>query len=139
MEITEVRVPEASPIASAAPTSEPEATPERPPSARGNRRPAEMDPGPSSEHEDTVRFARERFYEGVAAYDSGDYQTACTKFQAAYDAVPNQALLFNLGSCELKMGHKEKACEIFRTYLKNGDPADPRIQEVTKQVAAKCP
>lgn len=124
---------------SAQPTAEPVATePHRP--ILPKRRP----PGPDSEDgpdaSSTERErARELFKQGVEAYGQGDYPKACAAFEAAYELVPERPLLFNIASCEMRMGHTPKACDLFRKYVANGDPSDPRVVEVSQQIANRCP
>lgn len=139
-EVTEVRVAEtpSPPVASSSAEAGDPGVSEAP-----RARPRQKDPpAPLPEDNpspDATALARQLFQDGAAAYANADYQTACLKFQEAYDLVPNQAILFNLGSCELRMGHTARACEHFRKYIANGDPADPRIQQVVAQVANRCP
>lgn len=76
--------------------------------------------------------------EGVSAYDQGDYLRARDKFQAAYDLVPELALLFNIASAEMRLGNVPAACTLFRRYVAQGDPAHPRIQEVQRQLTQRC-
>jgi len=139
--VTEVHLAETPPLPVASATAEPDEPPvaaaPRPRPPRGDDPPPpKPEPGPSPSDIDR---AKELFKDGTAAYANADYQTACLKFQAAYDIVPNQAILFNLGSCEMRMSHTAKACAHFRKYITNGDPSDPRIQQVTAQVANRCP
>lgn len=93
-------------------------------------------PGPDGEA-DRER-ARELFSEGAALYQQGDYARARDAFQAAYDLVPEQALLFNIGTAEMRLGDIVAACGHFRAYVAQGDPADVRIQTVRAQVAQRC-
>jgi tetratricopeptide (TPR) repeat protein len=44
------------------------------------------------------------FREGRAAFDKGDYATACAKFEASQAADPAPGTLLNLGVCEERMG-----------------------------------
>jgi tetratricopeptide (TPR) repeat protein len=83
--------------------------------------------------------AKELFQQGLAAYEQGDFQKACAAFEVAYQLVPEQPLLFNIASCEMRLGHVPKACDLFRKYVANGSPGDPRIVEVSRQVAQRCP
>jgi tetratricopeptide (TPR) repeat protein len=128
----------APPAAQASATSEPrddgEPTPSQPrskPSPRAEA--AEPDPEAVARN-----LARKLFQEGAQAYDEGDYMRARDKFKEAYDLVQNQALLFNIASAEMRLGNVAQACHLFRKYVNDGDPADPRIQEVQKQVAQRC-
>jgi hypothetical protein len=50
----------------------------------------------------SVKEARRRFEEGVAAYDAGQYEASRIAFAQAYALEPIPALLINLGHAELK-------------------------------------
>jgi hypothetical protein len=82
--------------------------------------------------------ARELFQEGAEAYAQGDFPKARDAFQAAYDLAPERALLFNIASAELRMRDMVSACAHFRQYVAEGDPSDPRVQQVQAQVASRC-
>src|ERR1700759_4574704 len=45
------------------------------------------------------------FKEGRAAFDKGDFPTACAKFDASEAASPAPGTLLNLTVCEEKVGH----------------------------------
>ncbi|MEZ4299317.1 MAG: hypothetical protein R3B70_30485 [Polyangiaceae bacterium] len=67
-----------------------------------------------------------------------DYSRARGQFQAAYDLYPERALLFNIASCDLRMGDTARACGLFRKYVAESDPGDQRTQDVQQQVATRC-
>jgi hypothetical protein len=54
---------------------------------------------------ESVKSARKRFIEGVAAADAGNYEAARAAFQQAYTLKPHPSTLRNLGEAELKTGH----------------------------------
>ena len=122
--------------ATAAPSSDPET---EPPSAHPRSKPNPHRAAAEDKVEDVTReLARKLFREGAEAYEQADYLRALQKFQEAYDLVQNQALLFNIASAELRLGNVPSACRLFRKYIADGDPADPRILEVQRQVAQRC-
>ena len=111
--------------------------PKRPP--KGPPRSAPVSEAPVDRAPTDVDRAKELFKLGLSAYTSGDYANARLQFQAAYAIVPENALLFNIASAELKMGQTSAACSHFREYVTRGGPSDPRIQEVRQQIANRCP
>lgn len=116
---------------------EPEPPPE--PSAAAPRPAPGFEDGEVHDGPDVDRArAKSLFEEGVQAYSNSDYPRACRLFQEAYDLVPERPLLFNIASCELRMGDTVSACGHFRRYVAEGDPADPRVQQVQGQVASRC-
>jgi hypothetical protein len=140
-----VRLPEPVPLATAEPiaaaSAEPSASEAPPPASlppKARPKKIDLDEHPSASDTDRER-ARELFKQGVTAYEMGDFQKACAAFDVAYQLVPEQPLLFNMASCELRLGHLPKACDLFRKYIANGHPSDPRIVEVSQQVANRCP
>jgi hypothetical protein len=123
------------------PPPAPSTEPELEPPSEAARRP--MPPDVSDDHNldlhDTDRErARELFQEGAEAYQQSDWPRARQAFQAAYDLVPERALLFNIASAELRMQDLVSACGHFRQYIAEGDPTDPRAQQVQSQVASRC-
>lgn len=123
--------------APADPPEEPALDPAAEPSALVPRPPPDM--GDPFEAQDSAHArARELFEQGAEAYAQGDYPTARQAFEAAYDLVPERALLFNIASCEMRMQDLVSACAHFRQYVAEGDPSDPRVQQVQAQVASRC-
>src|SRR5690348_14418208 len=53
--------------------------------------------------------ARQRYTEGVAAYDAGRYEDARSAFLQAYALKRHPAVLLNLGQSELRSNHPEDA------------------------------
>lgn len=131
----------AAPVARPEPSSEPAAQEDdAPPKPRRPPKPEKAEaPRVEAGDQDDVTRARSLFQEGVAAYASADYALALSKFQEAYALKSVAPLLFNIATAELKLGQTSAACAHFRKYVADGDPADPRIQEVSKQVAQRCP
>lgn len=133
-----IHVPDpVAPSASAAATEEAPALEEPPAAAPRAKRLAARD-DPADDVPDDRERARTLFQQGAEAYAQGDYLLARDKFQAAYDLVAEPALLFNIATAELRLGNTADACRLFRKYVSDGDPADPRIQDVQRQVAMRC-
>lgn len=131
--VVELVPPVTAPMGSAEPESTDEAAP--PPDKKEKDRPPEA----HVEAPDPARNeARRLFQLGAEAYDRGDYAGAQKHFQAAYQLVPERALLFNIASCELRLGNTREACQLFRKYVATGDPSDPRVADVQTQLSNRC-
>lgn len=127
----------AAPIAASSAEPLPELPPAPPPTLSPRPAPALDDGGLDVQEADRAR-ARELFEQGAEAYAQGDFPKARQAFQAAYDLVPERALLFNIASAELRMRDLVSACAHFRAYVAGGDASDPRVQQVQSQVATRC-
>ena len=66
----------------------------------------------------TVKMARQRFQEGVAYYDKGQYELARASFLQAYALRKHPAVLLNLAQSSLKSGHALEASKYFQQFLK---------------------
>ena len=81
---------------------------------------------PDAQAQDQVTdLAREKFKEGVAAYDSGKYEQARTAFLQAYALKRHPAVLLNLGQSELKSGYTEDAGNHLQQFLRDFKQATP--------------
>ncbi len=67
--------------------------------------------------------ARERFLEGVDAYDKGNYEDARIAFLQAYALKRHPAVLLNLGQSELKAGNVEEGGNHLHQFLRDHDAA----------------
>jgi hypothetical protein len=75
---------------------------------------------------DTVtEVARQRFADGVKAFDAGRYEDARSAFLQAYALKRNALLLLNLAQSELKSGHAEDAGNHFHQFLREVPNAKP--------------
>ena len=81
--------------------------------------------------------AREHYERGLALTESRSYEAALTEFDRAYAKSPHFAVLYNIGLCQLSLGHPLEAIEALSRYLKEGGaevPAERRTQ-VEAQIA----
>ncbi|MCI0572136.1 MAG: PEGA domain-containing protein [Myxococcaceae bacterium] len=69
--------------------------------------------------------ARKAFERGSALYQQARYAEAAAAFEAAYEAVPNGVVHYNLGQCYEKLGELERAISSYRDYLR----AVPRAED----------
>ena len=72
-----------------------------------------------------TEFAREKFMEGVKAYDAGQYEQARTLFLQAYALKRHPAVLLNLGQSELKAGYTEDAGNHLQQFQREHKGATP--------------
>jgi tetratricopeptide (TPR) repeat protein len=61
--------------------------------------------------------AEQRFNEASKAYTAGDYDKAVQGFLEAYQLVPTNPLLFNIGQAYRLSGDKEKALSYYEKYV----------------------
>jgi tetratricopeptide (TPR) repeat protein len=71
----------------------------------------------------TVKLARQRFQEGVAFYDKGQYDLARASFMQAYALHKHPAVLLNLAQSSLKSSHALEAAKYFQQYLRENTAA----------------
>ena len=100
---------------------------------------------PSEAHaqDKVTELAREKFKEGVKAYDGGQFEQARTLFLQAYALKRHPAVLLNLGQSELKAGYPEDGGNHLQQFLRDHKDATPDqkkaaqagIQEAQKKTA----
>jgi hypothetical protein len=76
------------------------------------------DAAPPSEEGVEREFAREKFREGVKAYDERRYKDAIDLFHQAHSAAPSPAFVFNIAHAYEAMGDSTSALSWFRSYLR---------------------
>lgn len=75
------------------------------------------------------------FTQGRAAFDAGDYATACAKFKESNRLDPAAGTVINLATCEEKRGKLATAWTLFRDALGQLQPNDDRYPVVEKSIA----
>jgi hypothetical protein len=90
---------------------------------------------PTSE---SIRMAKKRFAEGVAAADAGNYEAARVAFQQAYALKPHPSVLHNLGQSELKTGHYLEAARHLATFLRDTSFGAPSERELAKKALSQA-
>lgn len=74
---------------------------------------------PNAFAQDAVtEVARQRYEEGVKAFDTGRYEDARSAFLQAYALKRHPAVLLNLGQSELRSGHYEDAGNHLQQFLR---------------------
>ena len=71
------------------------------------------------------REARAQFLKGEKAFNLGKFAEALAAYQAAYEAKPLPALLFNIAQCHRNLDQPERAAFFYRRYL----ALDPRSKD----------
>jgi tetratricopeptide (TPR) repeat protein len=74
---------------------------------------------------DKKQVAKQYVDAGLAAQESGDYETAITFYLKAYQLVPHPTLLFNMAQAHRLAGHIDQALLLYKRYLSE----DPRGAE----------
>lgn len=79
-----------------------------------------------------TEVARQRYAEGVKAFDSGRYEEARTAFLQAYALKRHPAVLLNLGQSELRSGHPVEAGNHLQQFLREHKDATPAQKTAAK-------
>jgi hypothetical protein len=77
---------------------------------------------------------------GVALYNLGKYEDAIAAFEAAYELVQSDALLFNLAQAHRQLDHCAIALQYYRRFL-GGAPAPTlakQVEELLPKLEAAC-
>jgi tetratricopeptide (TPR) repeat protein len=94
-------------------------------------------PSHPAQADDPREVAFGHYARGLELVQREDYQGALREFIVAYDVSPHFAVLYNIGQCQVRLGHLPEAVEMLSRYLGEGRylvPADRRRQ-VGDQVA----
>lgn len=81
-----------------------------------------------------VEQAREHMERGQALYLQGRFEEAAVEFEAAYDAHPFSAFLYNAGVALERAGQAARAAELFQRYI-DRDPQASDAQGVRERLA----
>lgn len=81
-----------------------------------------------------TEVAKQRYEEGVKAFDAGRYEDARTAFLQAYALKKHPAVLLNLGLSEVRGGHYEDAGNHLQQFLRLHATASPQ-QKTTAEKA----
>jgi tetratricopeptide (TPR) repeat protein len=84
---------------------------------------------------DDINGAREHYRKGLSAYGLGKYGEAAEEYEKAFAATPDPALLYNAAQAHRIAGHKERALELYQSYLRLFSDADNRA-DVLSHIAA---
>jgi hypothetical protein len=90
---------------------------------------------PSSE---SIKVARKRFQEGVAAADARNYEAARVAFQQAYALKPHASVLRNLGQAELKTGRYLEAARHLSMFIRDTSFGSAAEREAAKKALVEA-
>lgn len=76
---------------------------------------------------DKKQVAKQYVDAGLAAQNSGDYDTAITFYQKAYQLVPHPVLIFNIAQAHRLAHREDQAVSLYKRYLTE-DPSGPQAQ-----------
>src|SRR5512140_3111041 len=95
------------------------------------------DPVPAADKakdKEKEKVAKQYVDAGLAAQNSGDYDTALIFYSKAYQLVPHPLLIFNMAQAHRLAGRTEKALALYARYLSE-DPNGAQAQTVRDIVA----
>src|SRR5688572_3358489 len=84
-------------------------------------------------HAQDRKKAEQRFNEADKAYKAGDYPKAVQGFLEAYQLVPTNPLLFNIGQAYRLSGEKEKALSYYEKYV-SFEPGGAQVTEAKDHI-----
>ena len=85
-----------------------------------------------------TQIARQRYNEGVKAYDAGRFEDARTAFLQAYALKRHPAVLLNLGQSELRSNHQDDAGNHLQQFLREYTSASPDERAVAEKGIAEA-
>lgn len=90
-------------------------------------------PAPEPSRPDAVEKARQHAKQGTSYYNLDRFAEALPEYEAAYLAMPDPALLYNIAQCHRMMGRKPEALSYYRKYLREA-PNAPNRSDVEKRI-----
>ncbi|XXX82121.1 hypothetical protein WMF30_25510 [Sorangium sp. So ce134] len=83
-----------------------------------------------------TEVARQRYEDGVKAYDAGRFEDARTAFLQVYTLKRHPAVLLNLGQSELRSNHLEDAGKHLQQFLREHATATPEQRAAAEKAIA---
>ncbi|WP_437693427.1 hypothetical protein [Sorangium sp. So ce176] len=83
-----------------------------------------------------TEVARQRYEDGVKAYDAGRFEDARTAFRQVYTLKQHPAVLLNLGQSELRSNHLEDAGNHLQQFLREHTTATPEQRAAAEKAIA---
>src|SRR5262245_50838876 len=81
-------------------------------------RPSHASPDTPTTDDAATRAAKQHFYQGEKLFALGRFRDALTQYEAAFDASPLPAFLFNIGQCHRNLHDLDAAIFSYRKYLR---------------------
>jgi tetratricopeptide (TPR) repeat protein len=78
--------------------------------------------------------AREHARRGEAEFNLGNFDEAIAEYEAAYRAVPDPVLLYNVGQGHRLAGHADKAITAYKSFLRTAPETTPNRAQAQKQI-----
>ena len=75
--------------------------------------------------QDARAEARQHYQRALELFGEERYEGALVEFEAAYAAVPNPALLYNIGNVHAALGHAVEAVDAYEAYLRDAEGIAP--------------
>jgi tetratricopeptide (TPR) repeat protein len=92
-------------------------------------------PAPAAASDKTKSKTAKQYVDaGLAAQNTGDYDTAITFYTKAYELVPHPVLIFNIAQATRLAGRVDEALALYAKYLA-ADPGGPQAQTARDIVA----
>jgi hypothetical protein len=85
-----------------------------------------------------TEVARQRYEEGVKAYDAGRFEDARNAFLQTYTLKRHPAVLLNLGQSELRSNHPEDAGNHLQRFLREHSAATPDQRAAAEKAIAEA-
>jgi len=67
---------------------------------------------------DEIKDAKSHYKHGTAAYALGKYSEAAAEYEKAFELAPDSALLYNAAQAHRLAGNKQRALELYQSYLR---------------------
>ncbi|WP_433937007.1 tol-pal system YbgF family protein [Sorangium cellulosum] len=83
-----------------------------------------------------TEVARQRYEDGVKAYDAGRFEDARSAFRQVYTLKRHPAVLLNLGQSELRSNHLEDAGNHLQQFLREHTTATPEQRAAAEKAIA---
>lgn len=78
--------------------------------------------------------AQEHYQRGVAAFKANRFGEAASEFRAAYQTLPEYAVLYNIGQVDVALGDAVSAVDAFEKYLEAGGDRLPKERRQAVQI-----
>jgi len=72
--------------------------------------------------------AKEHYMKGTKYFDLGRFEDAVKEYEAAYEAIDDPVLLYNIAQAHRLAGHTERAIFFYRSYLRRVPAAKNRAE-----------
>jgi tetratricopeptide (TPR) repeat protein len=107
------------------------------PAPAAPQQPAATDPSAAAKEE-----ARQRFDQGLALFEDGDFRLALIEFERAYALVPDYRVLYNIAQVNIQLGRYAKARSALEEYVEKAGTALPEsraagVKDDLKMLAAR--